>query len=117
MNDWNPDSYLQFRNERTQPSIDLVNRITAEQAPGNILDAGCGPGNSSRVLIDRWPTARLTGVDNSPAMIEEAKKDFPGQEWVLSDAAEYRTDKKFDLVFSNAAIQWIPDHDGLFRLF
>ncbi len=63
-NDWNPGHYLKYGNERTQPSIDLVNRIKTAQAPVNIVDIGCGPGNSSQVLLQRWPEAKLTGVDN-----------------------------------------------------
>ncbi len=111
--DWNPMEYLRFRNERTQPSIDLVNRIRMDRPPRTILDIGCGPGNSSQVLLERWPDARLTGVDNSPAMIEKAQRNFPHQEWILADASEYVPPADFDLVFSNAAIQWIPNHRAL----
>ncbi len=116
-NDWNPDQYLLFGNERTQPSIDLVNKIKAEQAPIYIADIGCGPGNSSQVLLQRWPEAKLTGVDSSPAMIEKAKTDYPGQNWILANAIQYETDLRFSLIFSNAAIQWIPGHDLLFMKF
>lgn len=111
--DWNPELYLKFRNERTQPSVDLVNRIHIEFQPVNALDVGCGPGNSSQVLLDKWPGLRLTGMDNSPAMIDKAKKDYPGQDWVLADAFQYQPGEKFDIVFSNATIQWIPDHPAL----
>ncbi len=112
--DWNPDQYLQFRNERTQPSIDLVRRINFPGSPEKIIDIGCGPGNSTQVLLQRWPDAICTGIDNSPAMIEKAKKDFPGQEWILSDALHFESDHPFDILFSNAAIQWIPNHKKLF---
>lgn len=114
-NDWNPDHYLKFRNERTQPSIDLVNKINIEYSPEHIVDIGCGPGNSSQVLLQRWPESRLIGVDSSPAMIEKAKKDFPKQEWILADAISFEPDVKFDIVFSNATIQWIPYHTTLFE--
>jgi trans-aconitate 2-methyltransferase len=113
--DWDPDHYLQFKNERTQPSIDLVNRINVEYSPKHIVDIGCGPGNSSQVLLQRWPKAKLVGVDNSPAMIEKAKKDYPEQEWILADALGFEADIKFDVVFSNATIQWIPNHENLFE--
>jgi trans-aconitate 2-methyltransferase len=116
-NDWNPNHYLKFKNERTQPSIDLVNRINIDFLPEHIIDIGCGPGNSSKVLLQRWPEARLTGVDNSPAMIEKAKKDYPEQEWILADAFSYEPDIKFDVVFSSATIQWIPNHEKLFEKF
>lgn len=115
--DWDPHHYLQFGDERTQPSIDLVNRIDIGHYPANIVDVGCGPGNSSQVLLRRWPDSNLVGIDNSPAMIEKAKKDYPAREWLLVDAVDFQTDVRFDIVFSNAAIQWIPDHRGLLKKF
>jgi trans-aconitate 2-methyltransferase len=115
--DWNPESYLKFGDERTQPSIDLVNRIKTSSPPQCIIDIGCGPGNSSRILTDRWPQAKLIGIDCSPNMIEKAKKDYPRHEWILSDASTFVPMNKFDIVFSNATIQWIPDHENLLKRF
>lgn len=116
MKDWNPDTYLQFRNERTQPSIDLVARIGFAD-PKAIIDFGCGPGNSTQVLVHRWPNARIIGLDNSSAMIAKARKDYPEQDWILADVGTYETDIKFDIVFSNATIHWIPDHRALLKKF
>jgi trans-aconitate 2-methyltransferase len=116
MNDWNPDLYLQFRSERTQPSIDLIARVN-HATPGAIIDIGCGPGNSTQALVNRWPTARITGLDRSAAMIRKARQDYPDQEWIVGDALSYRSDVSYDIVFSNAAIQWIPDHERLLRKF
>ncbi len=117
MSDWNPQQYLKFKNERTQPSIDLVSRIRVD-SPKNIIDIGCGPGNSTKILVDRWPKSKVIGLDNSPKMIEQAKKDFPEQEWMLGDANNIDTKQKYDIVFSNATIQWLPDHKKLIpRLF
>ena len=116
-NDWNPEHYLKFMHERTQPSVDLVNKINIEYSPKNIIDIGCGPGNSSQVLLKRWPESNLVGIDNSPAMIEKAKRDYSKQEWVLSDAASFESDIRFDVIFSNAAIQWVPDHKELLEKF
>jgi trans-aconitate 2-methyltransferase len=113
--DWNPDLYLKFRNERTQPSIDLISKIQIGFQPKSILDVGCGPGNSSQALLQRWPDAILTGIDNSVNMIEKAKTNFPGQSWIVADASRYTSDSKYDLVFSNAVIQWIPNHVDLFK--
>ena len=113
--DWDPNHYLKFRNERTQPSIDLVNKINIEHTPVNVVDIGCGPGNSSQVLLQRWPKSNLIGIDNSPAMIEKAKKDYPNQEWILTDAISFESDIKFDVIFSNATIQWLTDHENLFE--
>lgn len=114
--DWNPDLYLRFEKERTQPSIDLVSRINFD-TPGKIIDIGCGPGNSTQILVQKWPDALVTGVDNSPAMIEKAKKDFPNQNWKLLDAGKDEINEKFDIIFSNATIQWIPNHSELFKKF
>ncbi len=112
MPDWNPEKYLQFRNERTQPSIDLVSRIQLD-APARIIDVGCGPGNSTQILAQRWPRSSITGLDYSAAMIEKARTDYPGQTWVQGDAAELDRSIKYDLVFSNAALQWMPNHETL----
>jgi trans-aconitate 2-methyltransferase len=115
-NDWNPELYLKFGRERIQPSIDLVNRIHFTN-PQKIIDVGCGPGNSTQILVQKWPDAEITGVDNSSAMIERAKKDYPGQNWRLLDAGNDEIEGNYDIVFSNATIQWIPDHSGLIRKF
>ena len=115
-NDWNPELYLKFGRERIQPSIDLVNRIQFTN-PQKIIDIGCGPGNSTQILVQKWPDADITGVDNSSAMIERAKKDYPEQNWRLLDAGKDEFEGNYDIVFSNATIQWIPDHSGLIRKF
>jgi trans-aconitate 2-methyltransferase len=114
--DWNPELYLKFDKERIQPSIDLVSRIDFEN-PVNIVDIGCGPGNSTQILSRRWPKSKITGVDNSLAMIEKAKLEFPNQEWKLLDAGKDEILGKFDIVFSNATIQWIPNHFELLKKF
>ncbi len=114
--DWDPGLYLKFGRERIQPSIDLVSRIDYDR-PSKIIDIGCGPGNSTRVLFSRWPGAKITGADNSPAMIEKARMDYPDQTWILFDAGNDEMDEQFDIVFSNAAIQWIPDHENLLGRF
>ena len=94
-----------------------MNRIKTDHQPQTIIDIGCGPGNSSKTLADRWPDARLVGIDSSQSMIDQAKRDYPQHEWTLADAATFSTDTKFDIVFSNAAIQWIPDHVRLLTRF
>lgn len=115
-NDWNPDLYLKFDKERNQPSIDLISRINFKN-PSFIIDIGCGPGNSTKILTTRWPKSIVIGLDNSAAMIEKAKKDFPNQEWRLLDAGKDEITGEFDIVFSNATIQWIPDHFDLLKKF
>lgn len=110
--DWNPNLYLRFNEERTQPAIDLRNRIDME-TPQKILDVGCGPGNSTQALAQRWPAATILGIDSSVAMIEKAKADYPHVEWVVMDALNLQYTNEFDIVFSNAVIHWIPDHESL----
>jgi len=116
MKDWNPDLYIQFKSERTQPSIDLIAKINHIE-PKSIIDIGCGPGNSTQVLRNRWPKSQIIGLDSSAAMIKKAKQDYPNQEWIVADALSYNPKKKYDIVFSNAVIQWIPNHEKLLTMF
>lgn len=114
---WDSAAYLRFKAERTQPSIDLVKRIDLEQ-PRKLLDVGCGPGNSTQVLADAFPNAlRIIGIDSSPEMIEAAKDDHPDMEFRICDALNLPSlgEDGFDVVFSNACIQWIPNHPKLLR--
>jgi trans-aconitate 2-methyltransferase len=112
MGDWDPGLYLRFADERTQPSIDLASRVRLE-SPLKIIDVGCGPGNSTQVLRRRWPKSGILGTDFSGAMIERAKRDFPDQSWEIRDASEFDAREEYDLVFSNATLQWIPNHEAL----
>jgi trans-aconitate 2-methyltransferase len=109
---WNPDQYLKFANERTQPSIDLAARINVDN-PESIIDVGCGPGNSTQVLKRRWPVAKISGLDSSPEMIKKAREDFPDMEWIIADAPTFEFDRQYDIIFSNAAVQWMPNHETL----
>jgi trans-aconitate 2-methyltransferase len=110
---WDASLYLQFRDERTQPSIDLASRITLP-SPRRIIDLGCGPGNSTEILRRRWPEADIVGLDNSPEMITAATKAYPGGRWVLGDIATWEAASPLDLVFSNAALQWVKNHARVF---
>ena len=114
MSQWDAGIYLKFANERTQPSIDLIQRIKLP-APRRIIDLGCGPGNSTEALRRRWPESAIVGLDNSVPMIEAARRDYPHGVWNLGEAASWRASEPFDLVFSNALLQWLPDHANLFR--
>jgi len=108
---------MRFGDERTRPSVDLVSRIAIE-SPASVIDLGCGPGNSTRVLRQRWPSARVTGLDSSAQMIDAARRQDPDGDWILSPIEEWRPAQAFDVVFSNAALQWLPDHGPLVeRLF
>lgn len=117
MSDWNVNLYRQFGKERTQPAVDLIARIDIT-SPGRIVDLGCGPGNSTECLRRRWPAAIVTGLDSSFEMISACRQDYPDQEWLLADAADWQPPSACDIVFSNAALQWIPQHERLLtRLF
>ena len=126
MPSWNSDQYLKFAGERTQPAVDLAARVAID-APGRVIDLGCGPGNSTAVAAHRWPHAAITGLDSSPGMLATARNDFPGWQWLEGDIARWRAgdattaaanEPPFDVVFSNAALQWVPDHRREFpRLF
>lgn len=114
MSEWNSEQYLKFVKQRTQPAIDLANKINLDN-PAEIIDIGCGPGNSTNVLAKRFPKAHVIGADNSQNMIDKAKNDYPDLDFILFNAADesYDIAKKFDVVFSNACIQWIPEHKRL----
>jgi trans-aconitate 2-methyltransferase len=112
--DWNTSLYLRFERERTQPSRDLLARITIDQ-PEEIVDLGCGPGNSTAILRERWPSARIVGLDSSPAMLEQAKKTDQKTEWRCGDIGSWRSSGQVDLIFANASLHWLPDHASLLK--
>ena len=115
MSDWKPDLYLKYEKERTQPSVDLVSRINIEN-PKRVIDIGCGPGNSTNVLKNKWPESEIIGLDNSEAMLSKARSKYSGINWICEDASnDLSALGKFDIVFSNAAIQWIPEQELLIK--
>jgi trans-aconitate 2-methyltransferase len=117
MSPWDPSGYMRFGDERTRPSIDLASRIAVE-SPSSVIDLGCGPGNSTRILQQRWPSARVTGLDSSPQMIGAAREEHPEGEWLHSAIEDWCPAATFDVIFSNAALQWLADHGPLVgRLF
>lgn len=114
---WNPAQYLKFADDRRRPAIDLLARI-ALAAPRTIVDLGCGAGNVTRLLAERWPDARITGVDNSATMLASARNAAAGDprfQWIEADVGSWapRAGKLPDLVFSNAALHWLDDHATL----
>lgn len=112
---WNSKQYLKFKNQRTRPATDLAKIITFLE-PNKIIDIGCGPGNSTEVLQKRFPKAQIIGIDSSPDMIQTAKSRYNSIEFVCCDVNELFGKKgKYDIVFSNACIQWIPDHKNLLK--
>ncbi|MCC7086451.1 MAG: trans-aconitate 2-methyltransferase [Pirellulales bacterium] len=112
---WNAELYLQFADERTRPCRELAARVAID-APRRVVDLGCGPGNSTQAVGQRWPTAAIVGIDASPEMIAAARRSNPNGQFHLRDIADWATngDESPDVVFSNAALQWVPDHAALF---
>jgi len=110
MSDWNPKDYLDFKAERTQPAADLIARLP-NRSPKSIIDLGCGPGNSTALLRQAFPSADLTGVDSSPAMIATAREAVSGATFIEADVAGWHPSTHSDLVFSNALFQWLPKRD------
>lgn len=106
---WDPRIYTAFSGPRLRPALDLITRLEAE-TPHRIADLGCGTGNVTKVLAQRWPNAHVTGVDSSAEMLAEAG---PGN-WVQADIATWRADWPLDVLFSNAALHWLDDHATLF---
>lgn len=112
---WDPERYLTFADERGRPFVDLISRIGAP-APAAVVDLGCGPGNLTRLLAERWPQAQVTGLDSSPEMIAAARRDVvrPDGDGSLSfgvaDLREWRPDAPVDVLVSNATLQWVGGH-------
>ncbi|HET6419267.1 MAG TPA: methyltransferase domain-containing protein [Geobacteraceae bacterium] len=117
MEQWNPDSYLKYEYERTLPSRDLAARIEFPD-PERVIDIGCGPGNSTKILRDRWPNAAIAGLDSSEEMIQKARATYPAGEWIIADAESWNPEGGYDIVFSNAALQWMSNQEAVIaRLF
>jgi len=107
--DWSPATYLKFEDERTRPARDLLAQVRADRVR-KVVDVGCGPGNSTELLASRYPEGEITGIDNSPAMLEEARRRLPSVRFEFADAAAWTPDSRVDLVFANATYHWIPHH-------
>lgn len=110
---WQPSQYLRFGDHRTRPVRDLLASLGVGD-PRTVVDVGCGPGNSTALLAQRWPLADLVGLDSSAAMIERARRALPDVRFVEDDLREWSPDSAVDVVFSNAALQWVEDHAAVF---
>ena len=110
---WDPAQYLKFADHRLRPAVDLLNRVDLDN-PGEIYDLGAGAGNVTRLIKERWPDARVTGVDDSEAMLAKAAATAPSITWRQADLATWRPAQPADLIYSNAALHWVPGHERLF---
>ncbi|MEG0557981.1 MAG: trans-aconitate 2-methyltransferase [Comamonas sp.] len=124
MQDWNPALYLRFANERTRPAAELLARVPLSQAR-YVVDLGCGPGNSTELLVQRFVGAQVLGIDNSEAMVQAARKALAQARFALGDIASWAPEQGAeadgvapDLIYANASLQWVGGHETLIpRLF
>ena len=111
---WDPEQYERFKSYRDRPALDLMVQIPSDLEPREIWDLGCGTGEHAALLALRHPDARVHGLDSSTEMLAAARMR-PGQvDWVQSDIEAFAPQAPPDLIFTNAALQWLPDHKTLF---
>jgi trans-aconitate 2-methyltransferase len=107
---WDPDRYLTYADERGRPFVELLARVDAPQ-PATVVDLGCGPGNLTALLRERWPQAQIRGLDSSPEMIEKATTAQPGIDFEVADLRSWAASTgSVDVLVSNATLQWVPGH-------
>ena len=110
---WNPQQYLKFSGHRLRPAVDLLMRILDFEVK-SIADLGAGAGNVTRLIRERWPEAIVTGVEGSAEMVAAGKKAAPEVEWLQQDLGSWRPTQQYDVIYSNAALHWLPGHAKLF---
>ncbi len=110
---WNPEIYARYAAERARPFYDLTARVGATD-PDYVVDLGCGSGELTALLADRWPTATVHGIDSSPAMIEKARAHRGAAlTFEVADLRTWRPPVPVDVMVSNAVLQWVPEHRDL----
>ena len=109
MADWSAAQYLKFEDERTRPSRDLLAQVPLAEAR-RVIDIGCGPGNSTELLVRRWPQAEVIGVDTSADMLRQARERLPGRTFIEANVVHWVPPEKTDVLFANAIFQWVPGH-------
>jgi len=109
---WSAAQYVKFEDERTRPVRDLLAHVHTTEVK-TAADVGCGPGNSTELLQQRFPDAAILGMDSSPEMIEAARERLPAIRFEIADIAAWSNSGPFDVILSNAVLQWLPDHASL----
>lgn len=110
---WSSQQYVKFEDERTRPVRDLVSAIQVER-PARMIDLGCGPGNSTQVLAQRFPDSLVAGLDSSLDMIAAARQRLPGVAFEVGDIGLWGPVERYDVILANAALHWVVDHRALF---
>ncbi len=110
---WDTTQYLRFADHRLRPALELLDRIALE-SPGVVYDLGCGTGSVARLMAERWPGARVSGVDNSPQMLATAAATPARVRWVEADIERWQPEQAPDLIYSNATLHWVDGHRQLF---
>src|SRR5262245_60153278 len=106
---WSPTQYLKFEDERTRPPRELLARVSLDR-PASVVDLGCGPGNSTELLVERYGSEAVAGLDSDPAMLAAARKRLPKTRFIEADVATWRPETPATLLFSNATFQWVSNH-------
>jgi trans-aconitate 2-methyltransferase len=106
---WDPTSYLTYADERGRPFLDLLARVGADR-PREVVDLGCGPGNLTGLLAERWPDAHVLGLDASPEMVARARERGQRVDYEVADLRAWRPERPVDVLVSNATLQWVPGH-------
>lgn len=110
---WSPGQYLKFEDERTRPAIDLLSAVPTREVKFAV-DLGCGPGNSTELLVKRFPQGVVQGIDSSAEMVAMAKERLPECHFATADIDSWRPEQNADLLYANAVMQWLPGHEQLF---
>jgi trans-aconitate 2-methyltransferase len=110
---WNPEQYQKFQDFRLRPAIELLDRIPLE-SPRVIYDLGCGTGNVTRIIADRWSSAKVYGLDSSMEMLGKAQTEHGGIHWIKTDINTWIPDETPDLIYSNATLHWVEGHHDFF---
>ncbi len=110
---WSASQYVKFEDERTRPARDLLAQVPLDRVD-RAVDLGCGPGNSTELIIDRYGAATVSGLDSDLNMLEAARNRLPGTTFLEADLATWQPSEPTDLLFANAVFQWLPNHIDIF---